>query len=600
MSFGVIPETFEEFERQFGRERIVAAAAECGIRASSPQARLSDDQRRVLFQRLIGQSPGSTTESRQALRPDPTSDSRNPTGATALAPVSSAVAASIDTNRLLRQIHEEQRARANLEQAFRAQRALSESLTLQVTERDLELQRISLVEPKLRGEIAALSERIQSQQRMEDENERLRAELKSQSSVIAASRRSQTAEARANALRAEVTALRRKADKAEKLHFEGVRQRTQIADQKAQIDDLKARLRAARSDLPPKVTTTERNRQMEAANQTIATLKKKLDEVTRTGQTQVPAAMDVFSDPRIRAWAQKQGRAGRRFVPPKIVAVAGEGPMPSNALECLLEGRGIEVVPVGDPRASVLIVGRDHWEVDQIEEQIKARSGEDLFVHSQEMFLTTLLVGADPFSSGLTGRADPKLMRAFADGHPALQCCIEEGFLWPSIPTADIARLLDVAIEAIEESPLHHMGYRVGKTDGVAERKRHDILARAFAGELPKIGSRDYMKGWGKPGTRRRLRRIATAIDWYIVQAMGRQTKRGHDMSVAVADWTADLNWLHEEIYEAWMHFRWPDTRVRGARLSFVRAGAARPRAKRPTHQRTPSQPDYRRVVRFK
>ena len=38
MGFGVVPETLEEFERQFGRERIVTAAAECNIRTANPKS----------------------------------------------------------------------------------------------------------------------------------------------------------------------------------------------------------------------------------------------------------------------------------------------------------------------------------------------------------------------------------------------------------------------------------------------------------------------------------------------------------------------------------------------------------------------------------
>jgi hypothetical protein len=175
------------------------------------------------------------------------------------------------------------------------------------------------------------------------------------------------------------------------------------------------------------------------------------------------------------------------------------------------------------------------------------------------MFLTALLVGKDLFRT-----AENKTLLEFAVDHEALRCCIDEGFMWPAIPTATIARILDPQIEAVEESPLHEMGYRVGKTNGVPKSRRREILEVAFRGALPTVKSSAYMKRWGTPNSRRRLRRMATAIDWYIVQAMGRQKKRKHDMSVAIDEWSGDLAWMNDELYEPWMRFHWPNTHVDG------------------------------------
>lgn len=379
MTFSVVPETIEEFERQFGRERIATAVADCGIRVSRPDLRLPDDQRRALFQRLIGAPDDAVAASHQAVRASQPSAGTHETSTTRRSAVaittsdssvanaataSSTGTASNDTTRLLRQISEEQRARANLEHAFRAQRTVNETLTLQLRERDLELQRASLVEPRLRREMDSLVDQLQSQQRIADENERLRAELKSQATVIEASSRQQRAEANADALRAQNRGLRREADKAKKLYFEGVRQRTQIAELKEKLGALKEQIKASSSrDATAKSASPRRP----AAT-------------TVHGQLQ----MDSWFESCIQACARQQGGASKRFVPPSAVAVVGDGPMSENAIETLLQSRGIERVPIGDLRAAVLVVGRDHWEVDQIEEQIKARSGKDLFVHSRK------------------------------------------------------------------------------------------------------------------------------------------------------------------------------------------------------------------------
>jgi hypothetical protein len=143
-----------------------------------------------------------------------------------------------------------------------------------------------------------------------------------------------------------------------------------------------------------------------------------------------------------------------------------------------------------------------------------------------------------------------------------LECCIEEGFLWPSIPTAKISKRLEAMIEQVAESPLHKEGYRVGKIDGLRERDRHTILERTFRGQLKFVESKEYMQQWGQPGSRGRLRRIARLIAWQVGGARGRAEKLGHDMSAATRDWLDDLEWMKRDLYEPWMRFRWPDIKV--------------------------------------
>lgn len=614
MGFGVVPETLEEFERQFGRERIVTAAAECNIRTANPQNRLTDDQRRVLFQRLVGVSVESTTGSRQLLKDDALSASGIKTNAPAVVPtvnapvqptvanpstVSSGSAVSADTNRLLRQIHEERLARANLEQALREQRSLAEALRNQIEQRHSELERMADVERQLRQEITSLSARVQSLQRIADENKELRSELKSQAAVIAASSRRQVAEARADLLRAEIRALRGEADKAEKLHFEGIRQRNQIAEQKAKIDALKVQLRAAnsrnaaaKSDRSRKPAATKLSSKLDVANRRIISLEKKLREITNAGDVEASASLDLLFDPCIQVWARKQGRSGRKLVLPKCITVSGHAPLSAGALEALLVSHGIDIVPISDPRAEALVVGRDGWLIDDIEDQIKARAGKELFIYSQEMLLTALLVGADPFRP-----CDRKVLLAFADGHDALQYCRTEGFNWPQINTTSIARALAYPWDdRVGESPLKKLGYTVGVSKGLTQDKRREILEEAFEGMLPDVDSKPYMATWGKPGTRHRLRRIARFLAWLKRNA----EKRDANMRQAIAEWSSDLNWLHG-FYQPWMRFRWPSTHVDGPGTPVRRLSGAKKSSTTRTVRRTASPaPNYRRVLRMK
>jgi hypothetical protein len=280
-------------------------------------------------------------------------------------------------------------------------------------------------------------------------------------------------------------------------------------------------------------------------------------ESLRTEVRRTPHPSDVAADwPRaVHRWIENF--RGRGFQLPPQVVVCGRRPYDHAVIKELLERHHSSVAFAGDPDSPCMVLGREDWFIDDIEQQIKARSGQQLFIYSQEMLELALWVGADPFQT-----ADAATLKEFADGHPALQCCIEEGFLWPSIPTAKISKRLDAMIEQVAESPLHKEGYRVGKIDGLPERDRQSILERTFHGQLKFVESIEYMQQWGQPGSRRRLRRIARLIAWQVGGARGRAEKLGHDMSAATRDWRDDLEWMQRDLYEPWMCFRWPDINV--------------------------------------
>ncbi len=105
----------------------------------------------------------------------------------------------------------------------------------------------------------------------------------------------------------------------------------------------------------------------------------------------------------------------------------------------------------------------------------------------------------------------------------------------------------------VAQSPLHVLGYVVGRTHGLPERNRHALLRRAFEDRLPFAHSRAYVDGWGPDRSRVRLRRMARHLAWLAGLWLHQPT---HE--TAVAHWRADLDWMHATLYEPWMRFRWP------------------------------------------
>lgn len=104
---------------------------------------------------------------------------------------------------------------------------------------------------------------------------------------------------------------------------------------------------------------------------------------------------------------------------------------------------------------------------------------------------------------------------------------------------------------------LSYLGYRVGTTAGVSAGIRHQILDLCFDGPLPPINGLAYMSGWGAPGSTIRLRKLANEL-----ASFARNGKRKHsaNLSSAVADWEADLNYLYRQYYVGRFRFAWPRT----------------------------------------
>lgn len=106
-----------------------------------------------------------------------------------------------------------------------------------------------------------------------------------------------------------------------------------------------------------------------------------------------------------------------------------------------------------------------------------------------------------------------------------------------------------------KEGMLSYLGYRVGATDGEAPGTRQRILDMAFSEVLPPVNDPDYHQAWAAPGTAARLKRLAREIARFVRHA---KSKRSADMSSAIDDWEADLQYLYDTYYVRRFGFGWP------------------------------------------
>lgn len=134
---------------------------------------------------------------------------------------------------------------------------------------------------------------------------------------------------------------------------------------------------------------------------------------------------------------------------------------------------------------------------------------------------------------------------------------LEESFNWPTTAILPSQKALQGEHFEYQEGVLRFLGYRVGFS-GLTKGKRHAILRYAYGGQLPSVGSDDYMLEWGGPSTSARLKKMAHSI-----AAFARNGKRNErqDMSKAVDHWVADLAWLKSEYYDDRYdgQFQWPE-----------------------------------------
>ena len=109
-----------------------------------------------------------------------------------------------------------------------------------------------------------------------------------------------------------------------------------------------------------------------------------------------------------------------------------------------------------------------------------------------------------------------------------------------------------------EESPLKHMGYKVG-ANGLSRGKRREILEDAYKGDVPNVFSPEYMEDWGSPDSSKRLHKMARSIASH---ARNAKKKNTGSMYTAILDWEGDLAWLKETFYDGVYDgsFKWPSS----------------------------------------
>ncbi len=240
------------------------------------------------------------------------------------------------------------------------------------------------------------------------------------------------------------------------------------------------------------------------------------------------------------------------------VATTGSGPIAEDDFDAMLRRCGIEVFPPDQSDSEVLILGQDYWDPKDLDAALETHNGGHLRIYSQEMVLTSLMLGRDVFEL-----CSEEELLEFADGHPALQYLSTPKFEWPSteVSISEHQLVVDLAGgEWPETGVLKHMGYRVGRK-GLGAAERRETLGRTLAVELipGSVGADEYIAQWGAPGSPERLHKVANCLASF---ARNHKHIVTADYSKAIADWESDLEYLRTTQYRAAMGFQWPDTEV--------------------------------------
>jgi hypothetical protein len=262
-----------------------------------------------------------------------------------------------------------------------------------------------------------------------------------------------------------------------------------------------------------------------------------------------------LSDRKIVDWMLEQASPEQAEVDHGYLSLLGDGPWSEDQLGLLMEQRGFSLWKLPDQDVRHVVLGRNNWDAEDLEEQIASVGDMGLRIYSQEMWFAKLITGRDPFDSG-----DQDLLMAFAKGHDALQYLVARDNPWPEVTSQDLLAGDDVFTEGTEfgaTSPLHNFGYKVGTSSGLSERERRTILAsflEARSLSFDDQSSEDYRSHWGRPRSVQRLFRVASHIRW-LIGWQGKSPFRAQ----ANEEWIEDLGWLKKTFYKPSSHkFKWP------------------------------------------
>lgn len=132
-------------------------------------------------------------------------------------------------------------------------------------------------------------------------------------------------------------------------------------------------------------------------------------------------------------------------------------------------------------------------------------------------------------------------------------------FDWPTTKTGTGGNGA-LNVQWVTEGPLAYLGYHVGESSALHASNRHVLLSRIMKMQLPPIESPAYMESWGVPNSTLRLKKMANSIASFTRQAKRQATV---NKSLAISQWEADLNFLHDEFYVGHFNFGWPVPRQR-------------------------------------
>ena len=146
-------------------------------------------------------------------------------------------------------------------------------------------------------------------------------------------------------------------------------------------------------------------------------------------------------------------------------------------------------------------------------------------------------------------KADPNLLKEV----------VSDYFKWPTTDAGyDSEGEIEDPKDWPEESPLKHMGYKVG-VNGLSRVKRREILENAYKGDVPNVFNPEYMEDWGSPDSSKRLHKMARSIASH---ARNAKRKKTSSMYTSILDWEGDLTWLKETFYDGVYDgsFKWPSS----------------------------------------
>ncbi|MGV1004465.1 MAG: antitoxin [Candidatus Nanopelagicales bacterium] len=247
-----------------------------------------------------------------------------------------------------------------------------------------------------------------------------------------------------------------------------------------------------------------------------------------------------------------------------VVATQGSGPYTEAAFDQFLANCGIELRTIsGDEPPEVVVLGSQDWSGDDLDEMRENCFG-DIRVYSQEMVVASMAIGADIFDFDSEGET----IFDFIMGHPALEYFHKDGVFVPGLAIdefeEDPDELSDQAVDTLRvefapdaERPavgiLGDMGYRVGKVKGLPRRERREILWRTFRVQLTATSpwTEEYINEWGPRCSPVRFTKMRNVLRSLIKNA---ERKTAIDMSVAIAEWKEDVQFLLEKKAEWLTH----------------------------------------------